>query len=53
MLFGKPEVKGRRRMGVGLALNYGAENSAAALETAKNKARAVVAAVKTIMAVHA
>jgi phosphoribosylglycinamide formyltransferase 2 len=49
MLFGKPEVKGRRRMGVGLALDYGAENSAVALETAKNKAKAVIAAVKAVM----
>jgi formate-dependent phosphoribosylglycinamide formyltransferase (GAR transformylase) len=46
MLFGKPEVKGRRRMGVGLALNYGADNTAAALEIAKNKAKAVISAVQ-------
>ncbi|MDR2826409.1 MAG: formate-dependent phosphoribosylglycinamide formyltransferase [Deltaproteobacteria bacterium] len=46
MLFGKPEVQGRRRMGVGLALNYGADNSVAALEIAKDKAKAVIAAVR-------
>jgi phosphoribosylglycinamide formyltransferase 2 len=47
MLFGKPEVKGRRRMGVGLALNYGAACTASALEDVKKKAGDVVAALRT------
>jgi phosphoribosylglycinamide formyltransferase 2 len=38
-LFGKPEVRGERRLGVGLALG-------ATLEEARAKARAVVAAIE-------
>lgn len=38
-LFGKPEVRGKRRMGVGLALG-------ASLEEARAKARRVVQAVQ-------
>jgi phosphoribosylglycinamide formyltransferase 2 len=49
MLFGKPEVKGHRRMGVGLALNYGAACTAASLEEAKRKAAAVVSAFKAVL----
>jgi phosphoribosylglycinamide formyltransferase 2 len=38
-LFGKPEVRGSRRLGVGLALG-------ASVEEAREKARAVVAAIE-------